>query len=529
MKPRERIIFAVMVLFILPIGVLAIPETADDAKQLVVAWLRRDQRPLGALLGERVTETQTFKDDKGELLYHVVYLAPSGFVIVPADDLVEPIIAFVSQGRFDPSVKNPLGAMVSGDVPARVARARALRAATPNGHFLKARDKWQRLRGMPLTDTNTPPVPDSVSSVSDLRIAPLVRTLWNQGTVNGLACFNYYTPPYAAWAPSNYVCGCVATALCQLLDYFQYPTAGVGTNAFTITVDGIPRTARLRGGDGLGGPYCWSNMPPNPIDPTVAQCQAIGALTYDAGLSVSMGYSATGSGAYLDPLALVQTFMYSNALCAWASNASVFDGRLVSLLNANLDARLPVVFGLNGHAVVCDGYGYYLSTLYHHVNMGWGGADNAWYALPLVDGYTNVCSLVYNIFTNSSGEIISGRVTAGNVPLAGVTVTATRVGGGIYTTTSGTNGIYAFAPIPSGSQYALTVSPPNFVPASTNCSTGRSLNNANSSGDVWGMDFSLVPGVSPPLITAQPQDQRFVDLGGTAGFNVSALTGKSHS
>ena len=45
----------------------------------------------------------------------MVYLAPSGFVVVPADDRADPVIAFAPAGRYDPSPKNPLGAMVSRD------------------------------------------------------------------------------------------------------------------------------------------------------------------------------------------------------------------------------------------------------------------------------------------------------------------------------------------------------------------------------------------------------------------------------
>ena len=154
------VVAAVMIIF--PIGVLAATETTDDARQLIVAWLKRDQRPLGEALGQSVKEVQTFKNDKGEPLYYVVYLDPSGFVIVPAEDFVEPIIAFASQGRFDPSLNNPLGALVSGDVPARVTYARALRATEPTGHYLKAKNKWQNLQQISNGDTNGTPDRKSV-------------------------------------------------------------------------------------------------------------------------------------------------------------------------------------------------------------------------------------------------------------------------------------------------------------------------------------------------------------------------------
>ena len=170
-----------------------------------------------------------------------------------------------------------------------MAHARKLQAAVPSAQHLQAKNKWQTLSFN--SDTNSAPAPSTLASLSDMRVAPFVQTLWNQGTANnGMACYNYYTPPYAAGASSNYPCGCVPTSLAQLLGYFQYPKAGVGTNLFSISINGTNATARLRGGDGVGGPYCWSNMPANPNNPSVAQCQAIGALMYDCGVCMQTGY-----------------------------------------------------------------------------------------------------------------------------------------------------------------------------------------------------------------------------------------------
>ena len=180
--------------------------SSETAVAIVRNWLRFDRIPLGEPLGNQVKEVETFKDKSGNVLYHVVYLEPSGFVIVPGDDLVEPIIAFARCGHYDPSLDNPLGALVSGDVPRRVAHARALRTTAITSHFLESRNKWQLVQNIFIGGPSPAFSSNSVSTVSDLRIAPLVQTLWNQSTANnGMACYNYYTPPYAAGAPSNYV------------------------------------------------------------------------------------------------------------------------------------------------------------------------------------------------------------------------------------------------------------------------------------------------------------------------------------
>ena len=64
---------------------------------------------------------ETFTDNYGEPVYYIVYLEPSGFVIVSADDLVEPIIGFADDGTYEPSPENPLGALVTNDLNGRMA------------------------------------------------------------------------------------------------------------------------------------------------------------------------------------------------------------------------------------------------------------------------------------------------------------------------------------------------------------------------------------------------------------------------
>ena len=76
---------------------------------------------------------------------------------------------------------------------------------------------------------------------------------------------------------------------------------------------------------------------------------------------------------------------------------------------------------------------------------------------PITAHYTIVQACIYNIYTNGSGQIISGRVTdPTGAPVAGATVTAVRNGGGTYSATTDTNGIYALANIPAASSYTLT-------------------------------------------------------------------------
>ena len=475
---------------------LAAPVTSKAAAAAVLGWLAVDRAPLGETLGGTVQRVDTFSGEDGNPAYYVVYLDPSGFVIVAADDLVEPIVGFANAGQYDPSGNNPLGALVSKDLSARLAYVRQMSATSPDNNALKAQAKWQQLDGPVIT-------PMGLTTVSDVRVAPFTQTTWDQQTAAGAgttACYNYYSPPNGDGNTANYPAGCVATTMAQLMRYYQFPSTSVGTASFPITVDGSPSSYSLRGGDGAGGPYVWSNMPlVPPASPTITQCQAIGALVADAGATVKMAYTSPGSSsALLDAkTALVGTFHFSSAIQGYNGSLNIGAG-LVGMINPNLDARYPVLLGIqgsSGHAVVADGYGYSASTLYHHLNLGWSGVSSAWYALPLIDTsaytFTLVDGCVYNAYTNGSGEIISGRVLDQiSRPVTNATVTATRTGG-TYTTTTDSQGIYALARILPGTSYSITVTKANYSPVNTNLSTGTSTDFDATSGNRWGVDLRM--------------------------------------
>jgi hypothetical protein len=107
---------------------------------------------------------------------------------------------------------------VSRDLPQRVARARH-HAKTAEG--MKNLAKWQKLGTLSLGSTNSDVgITNNPQAIADVRIQPLLATTWSQGTAaDGNACFNFFTPPYMAGSPNNSVCGCVATAMAQLMHY----------------------------------------------------------------------------------------------------------------------------------------------------------------------------------------------------------------------------------------------------------------------------------------------------------------------
>jgi hypothetical protein len=511
----RSLFFCLLALLFLCSGNLqAKPMGPTDAEKLVRGWLKYNSAPLGAQVGAHIKETEVYTDAIGEAMYYVVYLQPEGFVIVPADGQVEPIIALVAHGTYAPSPDNPLGALVSRDVPGRIAAVRALRARQkehPQNNDLakrqaalqeaasRAERKWAKLQSYDEMVTTT-----GIPMVSDVRVAPLVQTKWAQtglwlfsgGEPEYFPMYDYYTPgPY-------YPCGCVATAMAQLMRYHEHPTGDVGTPSYTIYVDGSPLTASLRGGDGTGGAYHWNDMvfDPNVYTPE-EQRQAIGALCYDAGVAVEMSYYSGGSsaGAFKISGALTGPFDYNKAIYGDLRMDLGLD-ELMEMMNPNLDANLPVLLTVWGrattgafHEVVCDGYGYDNSTLYHHLNMGWRGNDNTWYALPEVGTeyeFNSITDCTYNIFKSDSGEIISGRVTdAGGVPVDQATVIAHAYGGQTYLATTNEKGIYALH-VPSNTLFFAQAVRNGWHFNPCEVRTGTSVDDSWASGNLWGLNFS---------------------------------------
>ena len=486
----KHLILASCILFF-NCAALSAPVSELQVRQMVAGWLATDSVPLEAALGGEVGTVTPF----GGLGY-AVYLKPAGLVIVPADDRIEPVIAFSPRGKFDPNLDHPFSILVVEDLEARMRFINSARAMKASGATQRARDKWLALAGAAGKS-----VKSRAGGVSDLRVPALVKSAWDQDSEGGAYdyCYNYFTP-------NHYPCGCAATAMAQFMRYHRHPAAAVGPRQFEVTVEHDPnpyQTFAMLGGDGAGGPYNWDMMPLDPgQDTSTAERQAIGALCFDAGISVNMRYGPMGSSAdmYLVMTSLKNYFYYANIIYG-SNNGGDIGAGFTGMANANLDAGFPVLLAVDGHhgghAIVCDGYGYNSGTMYHHLNMGWGtyyASDNVWYALPTVDAtldFTIVDACLYNIFPAGSGEIISGRISDGlGNPIAGAIVTASRQGGGQYQAVSNRRGIYALAGVPASSGYTLTAAKGGFSFAVRTVSTGSSTDYAAYSGNQAGVDFT---------------------------------------
>lgn len=420
-----------------------------------------------------------------------------GFVVLSADDRLDPVLVIAPTGSFDPTSGTPLYDMLCGDVRKRVADADANGAQQSEG--------WRAL----LDETDplaTAIAYAGVSSIDDVRVEPLVQSKWDQSTVGGKKVYNYYTP-------NGYVCGCVATAGSQIMRFHRYPTKSVTPVTHTCWVGGVATSKTM-----YGGAYDWNNMPLVPTSSiSDTECEAIGKLTYDLGVAVYMSWASGGSGTggYCLKDAFLDVFGYKNAM-AYQLRSGTFSGTAIeNALLANFDAGYPVELGIDGsaggHSIVGDGYGYSSGSLYVHLNLGWGGGDDAWYHLPNIGtwaGFNVVDGAVYNIFPDGTGDLLTGRVldASSGEPISGATVQALDGSSVVGSTTTSATGIYALR-LPGNKTYSVVASASGAQPSEGSVYLQKSVTTGTSEiyyspgtgtiGNSWGNDFELVMSTDP--------------------------------
>ena len=523
------------------VGVAATLNAAEisleSAKTAAQAWIDLGYS-MDCLRGKSAAEGETLESDGAKM--HVVSLGGGGFMVMGADDLVQPVIAFSPNGEANAhDTKSPLWKILKADLAMRVRAGEAvsadesavqpriplLRGATSSSRTETQR-LWDRLLGGGVTATKSrmrllSATPNPVEAVSDVRVAPLVKSRWGQENNSiysniGAPCYNYYTT-------NNYPCGCVATALAQIMRFHRFPLSVPNVRTKNCQVGTAIRPMTMMGGD-----YDYDNMPLVPEayrdvswyegGATEAQRQAIGKLTYNCSVAMQTWWneyesSSGGAGA---ASVLTGDIGYANAVVCACETDLADAGFRNRIICSNLDAGFPVLLGIVRHEVIADGYGYSGETLYTHINLGWSGEDNVWYALPSIatsDGSFSsefVESVIYNIFPSSSGEIVSGRVLDDNGnPVVGADVTIIPDGSTAtdlaVCATTGDAGIFSFV-VPGGKSYVVNAVGYG-ITATMKVETGKSVSSRVTlktgycdvvnpdmrvvCGNVWGCDLVL--------------------------------------
>ena len=221
-------------------------------------------------------------------------------------------------------------------------------------------------------------------------VAPLLTTVWAQG------CYYNYSTPSAGGPCNHVVTGCVATAMSQVMNYYEHPSIGTGEHSYNSNFGVL--TAEFGNTN-----YDFSLMPDTlSANSTPQQVAQVAQLMSHAGIAVDMNYSAGSSGAYSQDAANAFThyFNYDINLQLLHKN-NYTDSIWEQMVKAELDSLHPLFYdgsGSGGHAFVCDGYN---SSGLFHFNWGWNGAYNGYFSLsdlnPGGSNFSNYCGAIFGM------------------------------------------------------------------------------------------------------------------------------------
>ena len=203
--------------------------------------------------------------------------------------------------------------------------------------------------------------------------------VWEQGWPFNSQC-PQMTNNYHNHAPV----GCVATATCHVMKYWNWPATGSGSYTHNSTANGGNGNITVNFANET---YDWYSMPD---DPSTAENPEIGKICFHVGVAVKMQWQADGSGAqtWSVPSALKTYFKYDNDI-EYKSKTLSTDANWRAMLKEQIDLKYPMVYsgspeswGSAGHAWNCDGYQINGGTEKFHMQWGWGAyAGNGFYTL----------------------------------------------------------------------------------------------------------------------------------------------------
>lgn len=206
-------------------------------------------------------------------------------------------------------------------------------------------------------------------------VTPIVATQWNQ--------YNPFNGLCPMLNGNRCATGCVATAMAQALNVYQYPDHVEGQVDYTTGVHGIHLQENLS-----DYPFRWQNM----LDMykqgyySPENGDAVAALMYACGLTVNMDYGReSNSYPNLAMRSLVERFGYDRDM-ALANRDAMLPGQWHDILTRALAKGMPVIYSgsnENGlvHSFIIDGYKTEGNDLLYHVNWGWGGKGDGYYML----------------------------------------------------------------------------------------------------------------------------------------------------
>lgn len=311
------------------LSVLAVEVTEEQALQKAQQVLK----------GKQLSKPQKARGRhaaKTENAYYVFNAEHNGgFVVIAGNDLMPEVLGYAEQGNLDLS-KAPDNVKWLMDYYAEVA------------HSLKSKPAYAPRRTTP----------------ERTELIALMKTEWDQA---GL--YQQHCPEING---KKALTGCIATAMAQVVNFFQWPLNNVREAVGYTSNKDNKEKPQIELDDLPARKFNWFNMNDDDIAWLMRYC----------GQSVLMGYNLDESTAYASyiPGALISVFNFSKGADI-VDRKEFTDEEWEQALYQEIELGRPVIYsgydGTTGHTFVLHGYkdGKFL------VNWGWGGQMDGYFAL----------------------------------------------------------------------------------------------------------------------------------------------------
>ena len=334
--------------------------------------------------------------DKSNYFYVFNVNYNEGYIIVSSNNSINPILAYSFEGGFNVGNVSPAQQMFLDYYNESIKSA----FDNQNSPEESTLGEWNRLLNFT----------EQYSFKQKTTVGPLLAGInWNQSSPYNLGC------PQDSDAPMGYgghvPVGCVATAMLQVMKYYNWPHTGTGSYFHSSWVNGGYGNYNINFGNQT---YDWNSIP---LTASGSYNEELAKINLHAGVAVRMWWGPNGSGSSTANIATAMKdyFRYSNAISA-KLKTSFTETQWKNMIKGQLNNNKPIVYSGSpstgaGHAWNCDGY---QGDEHFHMNWGWGGSGNGYYTLDNLNS-TATPGGDENNFVESQ-QIIIDIYPSGNYP-----------------------------------------------------------------------------------------------------------------
>ncbi len=373
MLSKSRIllsIFIVLASWTMAFSAIVDSETAKQVAQSMVANHVANHGNWGTGTQPSISNSEPVYYNGEKIAYNFT-VQPSGQLLIAGSDLLSPVLLYSTSSNFTPDLAKTQGSLESWIIPEIYnifveleGQTQGMKSVDIRGYSnSKVANAWKVLASGLTSKTRM---------LNKFAAAgPVLTTTWSQSPY-----YNRYCPTLSGELT---IVGCVATAWSQLLNYWEWPDQGEGSQTYYWENGG------KRLSETFDTVYDWDNMP-DQLDgqSSNTQINAVAKLCYDVGIAAEMNYGVDGSGSNAYAHEYLPRFFKYKDTAEYHDRSNYTSTEWMELIKPEFDASTPrpVAFSIfdnyGGHEVIIDGYQEGLTDKVH-INFGWDGSYNGYY------------------------------------------------------------------------------------------------------------------------------------------------------